>query len=424
MMAKKRKTTRPIRVGVVGVGRGKGFACGAGAMVGMELVALCDAWEDKLRGVSKELNVAAYSDYDRFLEHDMDAVILANYFHEHAPFAIKALDAGMHVMSETAACFTLAEGVALIEAVEKSGKIYMFAENYPYMAYNQEMRRLYKKGLVGTFQYGEGEYVHPMDAETYNQISCGVNHWRNWIPATYYCTHSLAPVMFITDTMPVRVNGFVMPYAADDSVQSKTVRCNDAASMIAVHMDNGAVVKLLQWGLRGHGIFVRIHGSKGLMENLRHGNQAYRTMLRVRREPFEKKKGEPEELIYQPDFPEHHAAAMKAGHGGGDFFMNYHFADAIRSGRQPYFDVYRGVAASIVGIQAYRSALNNSNTIDVPDFRKKSVRAKYREDTWNPDPTRRKKGDPWPSILGKRAPHQEGLRTARRVWRQMGYTGE
>ena len=43
----------------------------------------------------------------------MDAVVLANYFHEHAPFAVQALKADKHVMSETAACHTLAEGVAL-----------------------------------------------------------------------------------------------------------------------------------------------------------------------------------------------------------------------------------------------------------------------------------------------------------------------
>ena len=41
----------------------------------------------------------------------------------------------------------------------------MFAENYPYMAYNQEMRRLYECGAVGDFKYGEGEYVHPDTAE-------------------------------------------------------------------------------------------------------------------------------------------------------------------------------------------------------------------------------------------------------------------
>ena len=122
----------------------------------MELVALCDTWEEKLREAGKKLNVATYTDYEEFLSHDMDAVVLANYFHQHAPFAVKALEAGMHVMSETTACGTLAEGVALARAVDKSGKIYLFAENYPYFAYNQEMRRLYQNGEVGEMQYGEG----------------------------------------------------------------------------------------------------------------------------------------------------------------------------------------------------------------------------------------------------------------------------
>ncbi|MDP8218686.1 MAG: Gfo/Idh/MocA family oxidoreductase [Candidatus Theseobacter exili] len=390
-----------IKVGVLGIGRGAGFAKGANELVGMELVALCDTQEEKLKKLGKELDVATYTDYDKFLEHDMDAVILANFFHEHAPFAIKALNTGKHVMSETSACFTLAEGVALIEAVEKSKKIYMFAENYPYMVFNQEMRRLYKAGKVGEFMYGEGEYVHPMSAENRNRISPGVNHWRNWIPATYYSTHSLAPIMFITDTMPVKVNGFVIPYTKDDPVQPKTLMVNDAASMIAVRMDNGAIVKLLQISLRGHGVWVRIHGSQGLMENLRHGT---RNMLRIVREQYHEKVTDPIEQIYTPNFPVFEEIAKKAGHGGGDFFTTYSFAEAIRTGKQPFLNVYRGVAMSIVGILAYRSALNDSNTIEIPDFRKPDVRAKYANDDWNPDPARHKKGYPLPSILGKVKP--------------------
>ena len=53
-------------------------------------------------------------------------------------------------MSETACNTTLAEGVALCRKVEKTGLVYMLAENYPYMLFNQEMRRLYQAGRVGT----------------------------------------------------------------------------------------------------------------------------------------------------------------------------------------------------------------------------------------------------------------------------------
>ena len=413
---------KPIRVGVTGVGRGKGFARGAGPELGLELVALCDTWEERLLELGTELDVATYTDYDSFLAHDLDAVILANYFHEHAPFAIKALEAGKHVMSETSACFTLAQGVALIEAVEKSGKIYMFAENYPYMVFNQEMRRLYKAGHIGEFRYGEGEYVHPMSSEDSTRISPGLDHWRNWIPATYYCTHSLAPIMFITDTWPEKVNGFVVPYDPEDEVHfGNTVRRSDLASMIAVRMNNGAVAKLLKGSLRGHGVWVRIHGNQGLMENLRCGNTR---MVRVRREPFDKNEGEPVERIYQPDFPEHHAEATRAGHGGGDFFMDYHFAQAIRKNEQPFLDVYRGVAMSIVGILAYRSALQDSAPIVVPDFRDPEIRKQYADDDWSPDPRDRRPGQPWPSMLGDIRPTEAGIKFASEVWKKSGYTGE
>jgi predicted dehydrogenase len=289
------------------------------------------------------------------------------------------------------------------------------------MVFNQEMRKIYQSGRIGQFMYGEGEYVHPGDADFWNRISPGIHHWRNWIPATYYCTHALAPVMFITDTMPVKVNGFVIPRAKDDPVFARSVRCNDAASMIAVRMDNGAVVKLLGVGLRGEGIWVRIHGHLGQMESLRHGNTS---MVRLRREQYHEKRTEPVEQIYLPSFPAEHAEAIKHGHGGGDYFMNYHFAEAIRRNEPPYLDVYRGVAMSVVGVLAYRSALNDSNPFEVPNFRDKKSRARYAADDWNPNPLRRKKGNPWPSIKGEIKITEMGLEYARKVWRSIGYLGD
>ncbi|MEA3403059.1 MAG: Gfo/Idh/MocA family oxidoreductase [Armatimonadota bacterium] len=407
-----------IKVGVIGVGRGMSFARGTGPLVGLELVALCDTWEEKLEQAGQQFGVETYTDYDRFLEHDMDAVILANYFHEHAPFAIKALEAGKHVMSETSACFTLAEGVELIRTVERTGLIYMFAENYPYMVFNQEMRRLYQAGEIGTVMYAEGEYIHPDPAEVVMGRSPGIYHWRNWIPATYYCTHSLAPIVFITETWPEKVNGFIMVRREDDPVEQRTVKFNDASSMIALRMDNGAVVRLVQVYLRGHGVWVRLHGSRGAMENLRWGD---RSMLRVRREQYHEERQHPEEVIYRPDFPDFHEQAMRAGHGGGDFFMNYHFAEAIRRKEPPFLDVYRGVTMSIIGPLAYRSALSDSNTIDVPDFRREEDREAYEDDDWRPDP---REGDPWPSIEGRKEPTEEQIAFSRQVWRERGYEGE
>ena len=48
---------REIRVGVIGVGRGQSFMQGAGPLVGMKLVALCDTWKDKLDEAGKTFKV-------------------------------------------------------------------------------------------------------------------------------------------------------------------------------------------------------------------------------------------------------------------------------------------------------------------------------------------------------------------------------
>ena len=411
---------KKIRLGVVGVGRGSAFALAAEG-VGMELVALCDIWEERLLDAGKRFGVTTYKEYDRFLEHEMDAVVLANFFHQHAPFAIKALESGRHVMSECAACHTLGEGVALARAVEKCGKIYMFAENYPYMLHNQEMRRLYHEGAIGDFLYGEGEYIHPGGARWSLEISPGINHWRNWIPSTYYCTHSVAPVMFVTDTRPVMVNGFVVAADSNDEARRWRPRAADTAGILMLRMDNGAMVKAMLGGLRGHQVFVRIHGNRGMMENMRVGDTSH---LRLQLEPYGKEECPIDQKVYRPEWPEYGEMAEATGHGGGDFWTSFHFANAIRSGEQPYLNVYRAIDMSIAGVLAYKSALQKGVPIEVPDFRDETVRKQYENDDWSPDPERRRPGQPWPSILGEIKPSAQALAFAKEVWDGLGYHGD
>lgn len=410
----------PLRVGVVGVGRGQSFATGATATVGMELVALCDTWEERLRDVGGKLGVATYTDYDRFLEHDLDAVVLANYFHEHAPFALKALAAGKHVMSETMACKTLAEGAALCRAVEESGRTYMFAENYPYSAANQELQRLYRAGEIGDVRYAEGEYNHPGEESWRLSISPGLNHWRNWLPPTYYCSHALAPLMCITDTMPVRVNALSI---SEESTQSpQTTRVSDVGSVILARMDNGAVFRI--WGLMMssiHRIKYEVHGERGYLAT---AEPDHWSNVRLHHEPWLCGPGQGEERKYAPDWPEHGDLAREAGHGGGDFWMNFHFANAIRSGEPPYLNVYRGTAMSAVAILGWRSCLEDGKPFAVPDFRDEAARKLVEDDHWSPFPEDAGPGQPPPSLRGVVEPAPEVVAAAREQWAQQGYQGE
>jgi predicted dehydrogenase len=389
--------------------------------VGMKLVALCDTWEERLLAAGRECQVATYTDYGKFLEHDMDAVVLANYFNQHAPFAIRALEAGKHVMSETMACKTLGEGVALARAVERSGRIYMFAENYPYIVYNQEMRRLYQAGEIGEMQYGEGEYNHPMDPRSLAQLAPGRNHWRTWLPSTYYCSHALAPIMCITDTHPVRVNALSIPRLDSDLLKTQVVHRGDVGSVILCRMSNESVVRIMGLGMRGHGVWYRIHGTRGLMENLRTADPGW---LRVHHEPWDMRTGDVSEKVYAPEPPHHAEEARAAGHGGGDFFVNFDFAEAIRRNEQPYLNVYRGLEMAMVGILAWRSCLSQGAPFEIPNVRDEAARKLYENDAWSPWPEDAGPGQPPPSIRGMNPPTEQAVAFARQVWAEMGYKGD
>jgi len=412
-------TGKRIRVGVVGVGRGQTFIHGAGPLVGMELVAICDIWKEKLEEAAKNLKVTTYTDFDRFLEHDMDAVILANYFNEHAPFAIKALEAGKHVMSECSCNSTLAEGVELCRKVEETGLVYMLAENYPYTAFNMEMRRLYQAGEIGEVAYAEGEYNHPMRFEEGLRISPGWLHWRNWCPSTYYCTHALAPLMFITGAMPRKVNALAI---ARPELQ-RPAKNADPGSVILSRMDNGSVFRLFGTGLPGHSNWYRMHGSKGAMENVRGPGYFGPGQVRIWHEEWISEPGRPSERSYVPDWPEHADLARKAGHGGGDFWTCFEFANAIRNGKPPFLDVYRGVAMSSVGILAWKSALADGAPFEIPDFHDEGSRSMVEDDNDSPFPSHVKRGFRRlpPSIQGMPKPRKAWLAEARKVWKEAGY---
>jgi predicted dehydrogenase len=155
----RRATGRIIRVGVIGVGRGQSFARGATDLVGMKLVAVCDTWEERLREVGKTFGVRTYTDYDRFLEHDMDAVILANNFHEHAPFAIQALRAGKHVLVEKPMAMNAKECELMIRTAKENKRKLMVAQHMRFEAQAEALKAVIERGDLGQIYTANAKYL-------------------------------------------------------------------------------------------------------------------------------------------------------------------------------------------------------------------------------------------------------------------------
>ena len=222
----------------------------------------------------------------------------------------------------------------------------------------------------------------------------------------------------ITDTIPTKVNGFV-PKIEDQSYRGNEVRLQDPGGIIVCQMDNGAVVRTLQGAFRTHSMITRLQCTKGAVEQDRGDDRI--TVWHEGRDRGD----QPKFRSYMPEWPAEFASqAAAAGHGGGDFWVMYYFAEALKKNEQPYLNVYRACAMSAVGILAWKSACNGGACYDVPKFDDEEDRKKYENDYWTPF---RKEGEDDtgmpPRTLSPWCPPEGALDKAREAWEKNGYLG-
>ncbi len=379
---------KKLKIGVFGVCRGMTVARDF-MLLNCDIVAICDCHEERLQKAAKELGetTAVYRDFDSFIEHDMDAVILANFFHEHAPYAIKCFEKGIHVYSECISNGTMAEGIKLIKAFEKSKSIYMLAENYPQMIFNREIKRICDSGTLGKILYAEGEYNHPIDQKDikfkkeYNYFE---KHWRNFLPRTYYITHSLGPIMWATGATPKRVTAFAS-FDPIEGIVPTVSHVGDRAAIVTTQNDDGSVFRVTGCAaFGGHHNSYRVCGTEGQIENLR--GMGDKVMLRYN--AWSKPEDADEVNLYSPEWndKENPEKFKNSGHGGSDYLTARMFVECVSEGKQPEspFDIYSAVAMSSVAILANRSMLDGGKPYDIPDFKNEEDCKLYENDYISP----------------------------------------
>lgn len=377
-----------LKIGIFGIGiRGMSIARDL-MLLNCDIVAVCDIRDECLKNAVKGLgaDVAVYKDFASFIEHDMDAVVLANYFHEHAPYAIKCFEKGLHVYSECISNGTMAAGVKLIKAFEKSDSVYMLAENYPQMIFNREMKRVCAGGTLGQILYAEGEYNHPIDPKDiefkkdYNYFE---KHWRNYLPRAYYVTHSLGPIMWATGATPKCVTAFASFSPFEDVVPNASHN-GDRVAILTTQNDDGSIFRVTGCaGFGGEHNSYRICGTNGQIENLR--GMGDKVMLRYN--PWSKPENLDEINFYTPSWNDSDEMKIKvSGHGGSDYLTARMFVDCVKSGKQPEypFDIYGAVAMSSVAILGHRSMLEGGKPFNIPDFRNENDCKLYENDHLTP----------------------------------------
>ncbi|MCR5101690.1 MAG: Gfo/Idh/MocA family oxidoreductase [Butyrivibrio sp.] len=209
-----------MKVAVIGVGNmGSRYACMVqdGKVDGFELVAIT-----RVRGKYKEMlqdsidaGLPVYEDFEALFDDvengnlQLDAVIIATPHYTHEKIAVRAMNNGLHVLSDKPSGVYSRQARLMDEAAEKSGKVFS-------MVFNQRTLPIYKslKEIVSSGKYGS--------LKRFNWV---VTDWYR--PEKYYsssswhatwdkdgggvllnqCPHNLDLLQWICG-MPVVVQGF------------------------------------------------------------------------------------------------------------------------------------------------------------------------------------------------------------------------
>lgn len=374
---------KQLQVGLVGAGgnavgdgRGLHHARHLAALDAGRIVAVCDIVGEAAARAAAQLDATAYTDFDRFLQHGLDVIILATPDVLHAQQAAYALERGVGVVSEVPAATTIEDGRRLVAAQRKSGGFYMLLENYGYRDEIELLKRMVAAGKFGDVYFGEGEYLH--DCRGLNRFPDGSLTWRGTHLSAYiYIWHSLRPLLRILDDRTARVSAMqtMQPNRLEAAI-------NIPDNVVALfHTAAGRMLKIRVdiVSPRPHLMdYYALQGTRGAFEGTRGYGDPPRIWLEEA-EPADRPGKSGPSVHWQPlaDFeeafiPDRVAArqdASRTGHGGSDYWTMRAFVEALQQGDPSPVDVYRALDCSLPGPLALDSAQQQGTPVEIPDPR-------------------------------------------------------
>jgi len=155
--------TKDLRVGVIGAGdiAVRGHIPGYKATDGVEVVALCDVKEERVRSTAAKLGIPhTYTDYREMLAQespDLVSVCSPNAFH--TPMAIAALEAGANVLCEKPMALTYADACAMVETSKRVNRILTVGFNNRYRPEMQAAKEIMRSGKLGDLYYAKASLL-------------------------------------------------------------------------------------------------------------------------------------------------------------------------------------------------------------------------------------------------------------------------
>lgn len=162
-----------LRVAEVGIGGISGAHIPAWSrMEDVELVAICDIRPEKMDRFDGMITARKYTDFDEMLEKetfDILDITLPTYLH--ADFAVKALEKGIHVVTEKPISLKKADVARVYEAAERNNRCFMVAHVLRFWP-----EYMYLKDCMDTGRFGK------LVSGTMTRIgTIPRSSWDNWM---------------------------------------------------------------------------------------------------------------------------------------------------------------------------------------------------------------------------------------------------
>ena len=172
-----------VRFGIVGLGNmGTSHAHNVfdGKVPKLELAAICDIAEGR-RAYAKEQfpGVTIFEDAEKMYKSGLvDAVIVATPHYDHPGLVIKALEAGLNVITEKPAGVYTKQVLEMNEAAEKSDKLFGIMYNQRMNPVYQQLRKMIQTGELGTIKRVNWIITDWYRCQTYHDSCTWRSTWK------------------------------------------------------------------------------------------------------------------------------------------------------------------------------------------------------------------------------------------------------
>jgi predicted dehydrogenase len=275
--------TNRLHAGVIGLGwAGQQHLAGYAEAADVDLVALAGMETDALQQLGATYGIPdehRYTDWRDLIDHEqLDVLSIATPTTLHAPIAVAALDAGIHVLSEKPMAENADTARLMVDAAERNDRVLDVSFNHRRRGHVQVLKKMIDAGLLGKIYYAKAGWLR-------REGIPGLGSWftrratAGGGPLMDLGVHMLDIALYLLDEPRVRAviaatyaefgprgkGSAVMPFMRKTGVQDSAFDVEDLSTAF-VRLQGGGTLLLesswAQWIPKDH-CYVMLYGSEG-----------------------------------------------------------------------------------------------------------------------------------------------------------------